>query len=295
MASYIFIIYLCLLPMIAILQRVKWEDYNESVLLGFSFVMIAVAYAIITFETKLRNMYYDVTFCLCVWTATTLFLILMFGTRVMQLAEQFKEEAMNKSRISKLKTRLAEKKESFFQRPSASSADVRRQQGGDCSTVKIAGVKKNPYRHKVLCNTVDACIYQVSTSKNSWSLWRAGQPELHHMSAKSWLSLNSNLKTASFTLSESTQFVAFENMVMIGCEGIAETRICESTNMQSTSTSMHQSTPPVHRKSSNRKKVAGSSICYRIRMEFENEAKALAFVKEVQSEISDIGMMKGII
>ncbi|KAJ3234921.1 Taste receptor type 1 member 3 [Chytriomyces hyalinus] len=295
MTSYFFIMYLCLLPMIAILQRVKWEDFNESVLLGFSFVMIAVAYAIITFETKLRNMYYDVTFCLCVWTATTLFLILMFGTRVMQLAEQFKEEAMNKSRISKLKTRLAEKKESFFQRPSASSADVRRQQGGDGSTVKMPGVKKNPYRHKVLCNTVDACIYQVSTSQNSWSLWRAGQPELHHMSAKSWLSLNSNLKTACFTLSESTQFVAFENMVMIVCDGIAETRICESTNTQSTSTSMHQSTPPAHRKTSNMKKVMGSSICYRIRMEFENEGKALAFVKEVQSEISDIGMMKGII
>ncbi|KAJ3229904.1 hypothetical protein HDU78_008782 [Chytriomyces hyalinus] len=294
MASYVFIAYLCLLPMIAILQRVKWEEFNESVLLGFSFVMIAVAYSIITFETRLRNMYYDVTFCLCVWTATTLFLILMFGTRVMQLAEHFKEQAMNRSRISKLKTRLAEKKESFFQRPSASSTDFRRQQGGDCSTIKLGSVKKNPYRHKVLCNTVDACVYQVSTSQNSWSLWRAGQPELHHMSAKSWLSLNSNLKTACFTLSESTQFVAYENTVMILCDGIAETRIRESTNTQSTSTSMHQSTPPTRRKNLKRKKVMGSSICYRIRMEFENELKALAFVKEVQNEISDIGMMKGI-
>ncbi|KAJ3229722.1 hypothetical protein HDU81_005151 [Chytriomyces hyalinus] len=271
MFYYMIALYSSLLPLMILLQKVHWEDYNDSTLIACLFCLLSVAFTIINYESPRSSAYYDVTFCISIWAVTTVFLVLMFGPRLMGFVwgEFMTGETMG-DRVSRLRTRVAE---GMFLRSvkQGSSVNLKNETSQE---MRIKLLKKSAYRRKILFNTVDTCIYQTKTGYYTWSSWRQGECELHVTADKTWISMNSFRKTACYALRPSSRFEAAGSIATLA-----------SSNSASRTNSREH---PEKVDRGNRTKPMGSSECYFIRMEFESPAQAQAFVAEAERELEHL-------
>ncbi|KAI8840768.1 periplasmic binding protein-like I [Chytriomyces cf. hyalinus JEL632] len=149
MFYYAVAFYLSLLPLMILLQKVHWEDFNDSTLIGCLFCMLTVAFTIINYESPKSSAYYDFTFCISIWTVTSVFLVLIFGPRLMGfLWGELMTGETTADRFSRLRTRMAE---GMFQRSvkQGSSANLKKEAPQE---MRIKLLKKSVYRRKVLFN-----------------------------------------------------------------------------------------------------------------------------------------------
>ncbi|KAJ3229903.1 hypothetical protein HDU78_008781 [Chytriomyces hyalinus] len=268
MFYYMIALYLSLLPLMILLQKVHWEDYNDSTLIGCLFCMLTIAFTIINYESPNSSAYYNVTFCISIWTVTSVFLVLVFGPRLMGFVwGELMTGETTADRFSRLRTRMAE---GMFQRSvkQGPSLNLRKEASQE---MRIKLLKKSVYRRKVLFNTVDTCIYQTKTGHHSWSSWRQGECELHMTAAKTWISMNSSRKTACYALRASSRFEAVGSVVTLASSNLISRANCPERT---------EKAGRVHGK-----KSIGSSECYFIRMEFKSPAQAQAFVAEAEREL----------
>ncbi|KAI8829981.1 periplasmic binding protein-like I [Chytriomyces cf. hyalinus JEL632] len=220
-AFYLCILLLLLvLPTVALLQRVRWEQYNQSTPLMILSICILFGFVVLREDEVTSYLYeHDLKLCAITWANVSICLVLQFKASISELFKDLR------NRQSAAVISSPHSPSSTVHKPYVGGSRVgntlNRVSKLRSSDQTMPASSMIPYHRKLLCNTVDCCIYKIRTGRKSWSNWRAGQAEMHGFRSKEWLSLNSALNTACFHIGPETQIHCAVETVTISLESKA--------------------------------------------------------------------------
>ncbi|KAJ3228608.1 hypothetical protein HDU78_009665 [Chytriomyces hyalinus] len=196
-----------LVPCVALLTRVRWEQYNQSTPIAIMFLLIVFGFVVLREDAATSYLFlHDVKFCFLTWTNVTLCLVLQFKSSISELYREAYSRRSS-SVVSLVRSRISVVKDASM---------VRSKIGNTVKNVDFPiPAPTITYHRKLLCNTVDHCIYKIRTGRNSWSNWRAGQAEMHRFRSKEWVSFNSAKNTACFYIDAVSKMTCVENTFTI--------------------------------------------------------------------------------
>ncbi|ORY42035.1 hypothetical protein BCR33DRAFT_330260 [Rhizoclosmatium globosum] len=256
---YNLVLAISLLPTLYCIQFVHWEQFNESSLLIVIFVLIGITYGVVQNELSFPTFESDFKIGVCIWIATTVVLYAVLGLKLTKLL------IMNKGieDITKLRSNsFAEGSMSKYHRKSVKKSRA--------ST--LVQLDQFSYYHKVLNNTLDYCTFKFTRGKyGRWSYWLIGQPELHILRGRVWISLYSPRQIPCFCITLSTQKIITKTMLKLSMGS-------DVARKESTASTVKD------RKSKN------PEVQYDLIMEFESVEKASAFLAELTSAIDQFGV-----
>ncbi|KAI8821906.1 hypothetical protein BJ741DRAFT_636880, partial [Chytriomyces cf. hyalinus JEL632] len=249
-------ILLMLVPCIALLTRVRWEKYNQSTPMAIMFLFTVFGFVVLREDAATSYLFlHDVKFCFLTWTNVTLCLVLLFKSSISELyRDAYSRRSC--SVASLVRSRISAVKDASM---------VRSKIGNAVQSVDLAILAPTiTYHRKLLCNTVDHCIYKIRTGRNSWSNWCAGQAEMHRFRSREWFSFNSAKNAACFYIDAASQVTCVANIFTIS--RLPPPSLESSPNM-------------------GRRRLYDSTV-YSIVMEFESSASAKAFCDECKRAFS---------